>query len=146
MKIAVPVNDLLNVYKHNPHTAPKFLIYEIVKLHNEVHFSLDSVVENSLWVYKNHLFHSSEVMGECDDAKKENMAHKCEHYSLLEMISGCSYLLAARFCESSKKSMQQSGIKIFKIPSIINKTDIAIQNFIIGESIASKIQQIHNAS
>ena len=146
MKIAVPVNDLLNVYKHNPHTAPKFVIYDLVKLENEVRFSLDSIVENTLSLHKNHLFRSEAITGDCEKEEKENIVHKCEHYSLLEMIGGCSYLLANRCCENTKKSMKQSGIGVFKIPSIINKTDMAIQNFIIGEFIASKIQNIHNVS
>jgi predicted Fe-Mo cluster-binding NifX family protein len=146
MKIAVPVNDLLNVYKHNPHTAPKFAIYELVKLNNEVHFSIGSVIDNTFSLHKNHLFCSDEIMGDCSKKDKEDITHKCQHYSVLEMIGGCSYLLANHYCDNIKKSMKQSGIEVFKIPSIINKTDIAIKNFIIGGLIASKIEHIHNVS
>lgn len=146
MKIAIPVNDLLNVYKHNPHTAPKFVIYTLVKTDDEVHFSLDSILDNRLSSYKNNTFCSEETMGNCTSKNKNDIMHQCEHYSILEMIGGCSYLLANRYCENTKKTMQQAGIKIFKIPSIINRTDIAIKNFIIGGSIASKIQHIYNAS
>jgi len=146
MKIAIPVNDLLNVYKNNPHTAPKFAIYDLIKEDDTVHFSLESIKENQLSTHKNHPFCSDEIMGTCSSEVQENLTHKCEHYSVLEMIGGCSYLLVNRYCENMKNSMKQSGIELFKIPSIINKTDIAIRNFIIGGSIASKIQYIHNAS
>jgi predicted Fe-Mo cluster-binding NifX family protein len=57
--------------------------------------------------------------------------HKCEHYSLLETLHDCSYLLANRYCRNTQKSLKQAGIKIFKLPVIISRLDIAIKNFII---------------
>jgi len=146
MKIAVPIDDSLDIYKHNPHTAPKFVIYELLKQQNEVYVSLFCIVDNTLSVHKKRDFYADEIMGTCESENKQSIMHKCEHYSILEAIGGCSYLLANRYCENTKMSMKQSGIEVFKIPSIINKPEMAIKNFIIGESIASKIQNIHNVS
>ena len=146
MKIAIPVNDLLALYKHNPLTAPKFAIYDIESVNSEVYFSLHSILENKLSKHKNHIFTTKEIMCTCDLEKKNNLLHKCEHYALLELIGDCSYLLADRYCDNTKKSMKQGGVILFRIPTIINKVEIAIKNFLIGGSIANKIKHIHHAS
>lgn len=146
MKIALPVNDMLTLYKYNPHTAPKFAIYTIVTVGDELHFSLHCVLENKLSKHNNHLFNTEEMTCNCHLEEKNNLSHKCEHYSPLELIGDCSYLLASSYCENTKASMEQGGVILFKVPSIINKVEIAIKNFLIGGSIATQIKQIHNVS
>lgn len=146
MKIALPVKDTLTIYKDNPYTAPKFAIYVIENLQNSIHFSLHSVVGNPLSVLKEQHFSEDEKKCSCPTEQQVNLMHKCEHYSLLESISECSYLLASKYCRNTQDSMSKAGIKIFQIPPIISNIDIAIKNFIIGVSLASKIKNIHNAS
>lgn len=147
MKIALPVNDTLTLYKDNPHTAPRFAIYDVVTTKNkEVYFSLHSVIENKFSQLKNAEFDEKERHCDCDILRQENLRHKCDHYAILELIGECSYLLANKYCNNTKKSMEQGGVKMFKIPPIINTLNTAIKNFIIGDSIANKIKQIHYAS
>lgn len=147
MKIALPVNDTLTLYKDNPHTAPRFAIYEIVtKSDAQVYFSLLKVVENKFSKLKNDAFDTKELTCDCDKERKSNLRHICDHYSLLELIGECSYLLVTRYCENTQKSMKQGGIEIFRLPKIINSVNIAIKNFIIGGSFANKIKHIHYAS
>jgi predicted Fe-Mo cluster-binding NifX family protein len=147
MKIAVPVNDTLTLYKDNPHTAPRFAIYDVVTTSGaDVYFSLHSVIENTLFKIKNAEFDTTEIKCDCDIDRQKNLRHKCDHYAILELIGECSYLLASKYCKNTKISMKQGGIEVFKIPSIINTVNIAIKNFIIGGSFANKIKHIHHAS
>ncbi|MFT5660252.1 MAG: putative Fe-Mo cluster-binding NifX family protein [Sulfurimonas sp.] len=146
MKIALPVNDTLCVYKGNPHTAPKFAIYDIKNSNNHIYYFLSCLVDNPLSIVKCHEFEIDEMTCNCDMDRQKSFSHKCEHYSLLETISECSYLLASKYCENTKESMRKVDIKVFKIPPIINKIDMAIKNFIIGAKLANKIKNIHNAS
>ena len=146
MKIALPIENTLILYKDNPHTAPKFAIYDVEKIQNNIHFSLYSIIENKLSQVKNGEFDKKEKKCSCDEQRENNLRHKCDHYSLVEALNGCSYLLANKYCKNTKNSMKNGGIKIFKIPPIINKIDLAIKNFIIGDSLANQIKQIHHAS
>ncbi len=146
MKIALPVKDNLTMYKNNPHTAPKFAIYSIDKIHETIEYSLLSIIENPMSKLKDKMFDNEEIACNCSAEKQNNLEHKCEHYSLLETLHDCSYLLASRYCKNTQNSLKKAGIKIFKIPAIISRLDIAIKNFIIGASLASKIKNIHNAS
>ena len=52
MKIVLPVQDTFSIYKHNPHTAPKFAIYVVEELRGTVHFSLHSIIENQMYTFK----------------------------------------------------------------------------------------------
>lgn len=146
MKIALPIDESLSFYKDNPHTAPKFAIYNIEIGEIDIFFSLDKIIENKLFRVKSNEFEEQERKCECATQRQENLRHKCDHYSLLEEINGCSYLLANKCCTNTQNSMKIGGIKVFTIPPIINKIDIAIKNFIIGGSLASQIRQIHHAS
>lgn len=147
MKIAVPVNDSLALYKDNPHTAPKFAIYNIVTSSDvDVYFSLHSVIENSFFKIKNAQFDTTEIKCDCDIERQNNLRHKCNHYAILELIGDCSYLLASKHCKNTKASMKQGGVEVFRLPLIINTVNIAIKNFIIGGSFANKIKHIHHAS
>lgn len=146
MKIALPVEDTLTLYKDNPHTAPKFAIYDISIVCNNIYFSLNTIIENRLSKVKNGEFEESEKKCACETQRETNLRHKCDHYSLLEVLEGCTYLLANKCCKNTQKSMKTIGIKIFTVPPIINQIDMAIKNFIIGGSFANQIKQIHNAS
>ena len=146
MKIALPVYDTATVYRDNPHTTPKFAIYDIDSVNNSIHYSLHSVVVNPLNRYKSQKFPESELLCSCSLERQNDLSHKCEHYSLLETISDCSYLLASKYCQNTKKSMKKAGIKVVKIPPIITQTNSAIINFIIGASLERNIQNIHHAS
>jgi len=147
MKIALPISKNDTLYKDNPLTAPKFAIYNIeITQSADVYFSLDSIIENRLYQTKSSSFDSNELSCKCDKSRQENLRHICDHYALHELIKGCSYLLASKYCLNTKKSMQNVGIKMFKIPVIINKINFAINNFIIGGSFAYKITNIHHAS
>jgi len=146
MKIALPIKDTLNIYKDNPHTAPKFAIYIIENINNTIHFSLHAIVDNPLSDLKCHQFTEEEKTCSCDAEEQKSLMHKCEHYSLLESIGDCTYLLANKYCINTRNSMKKAGIKIFQVPPIISKIDIVIKNFIIGASLANKIKNIHHAS
>ncbi|MBN2816549.1 MAG: hypothetical protein JXQ67_07670 [Campylobacterales bacterium] len=146
MKVAVPVSEILTLYKYNPHTAPKFAIYDLTKVDHEVEFSLHSIVENKICEHKNNLFSSHELMCTCDSQKKNSFPHRCEHFALLEFIGECSYLLAYTCCENTKKSLKLGGIATYKIPPIISQIEIAMKNFIIGGYLEYKIERTCNAS
>lgn len=146
MTIAIPLNNMQMFYQFNPHTAPKFAIYFIDGDKTNITFSLRTIVDNPWSNLRLDSFEEEQIKCRCDIERRNSMRHKCDHYALLDLIGGCSYLLANQYCENTAKSMKNGGITIFKIPPIINKSEIAIKNFLIGESLANKVQYIHNAS
>jgi len=146
MKVAVPLTKELMLYSDNPYTAAKFAIYLIVGDKTDVSYSLVEIVDNPRYIEVSDRVEEIERECACDLERQNDIQHICEHYSILESIGSCSYLLAARYCKNTIKSLQNGGIKIFQIPTIIKKADIAIKNFLIGASFANKIQNIHHAS
>ncbi len=145
MTIAIPISNLQNVYHDNPYTAPKFAIYLINGSKTNITFSLKTIVNNP-WMNRGCKFEEDQLKCNCDEQRKNNMRHICDHYALLDLLSGCSYLLANKYCENTARTMDSGKITIFQIPPIIKKIDIAIKNFIIGASIASTLKHIHYES
>jgi len=146
MKIALPVNNAMTLYRDNPHTAPKFAIYEIKNSQDCVIFTLASIVQNPWNIMREKNFDNNQVQCKCDFIKENTISHKCEHYALLDAINGCKYLLANQYCKNTKNTMRNGGIIISKIPPIINQIDMAIKNFLIGASLADTIKHIHHGS
>lgn len=146
MKIAIPLDKELELYHKNPFTAPKFVIYSIEGDKTNIRFSKSTIVDNRRYPRKCSLIEDSQVACACDMDAKKDIEHICEHYSLLETIEGCSYLLADNYCENTSSTLKKGGITVFRIPAIIKNVDKAIKNFLIGASLANTIQNIHHAS
>ncbi len=146
MKIAVPVNETFTFYHRNPFTAPKFAIYTIEGDRSHLTFSLDNVIENPCRIINDGKFDEEQVACDCDEKQCMNIHHIFEHYALLDAIGGCSYLLADHYCDNTTRALNNGGIKVFKIPPIINMIDSAVKNFILGASLASTFKHIHNVS
>lgn len=147
MKVAVPLDTSLDIYRYNPCTAPHFGIYTIKREDKDVTFSLHKTVENP-WVLSDGEMIHSDIMreGKCDVRQKNDPHHLCEHYLILEAIHGCCYLLAQTFCENTKQSMTHAGVKLFQVPPFIRYVDQAIKNFLIGAEIVYTVKHIHHAS
>jgi len=146
MKIAVPFSQQLELYRDNPSTAPKFGIYEIIMDKSRVGISLLSVEMNPWCKAGCEMFDTASTHCTCDEARRQDIRHITEHYALLEVLGGCSYLLADRFCENTKRALVNGGIHLFKFPSVIRTTENAIKNFIIGASLANTIEHVYYAS
>lgn len=146
MKIAVPVGKQQTFYHSNPYTAPRFAIYLIEGDRENVSFSLSAVLDNPWSEQKCDAFEEGETECSCSSELQKDMQHICGHYALLDVVGGCSYLLADRFCKNTSHALKNGGVTLFKIPGIIHDVEIAVQNFLIGASLASTIQHIHNAS
>ena len=146
MKVAIPLDEKQTVYHNNPFTAPKFAIYNIDIDRFDVHFTLNNIVESPWGSSSYKKFKENIINCTCNKKTQDNIRHICEHYSLLEVIADCNYLLADHYCINTSRVLNKGGIKVFKIPSIINRTDLAIKNFLIGASFANRIQDIYNVS
>jgi len=146
MKIALPLDAQLVLYKQNPFTAPKFGIYLIETTPKEVLVRLDAIMTNPMHAILRQNFLERQIVCDCDEAVQNCFNHICEHYSLLEVIGGCRYLLADNFCNNTAHTLGKGGVEVFKIPSIIKTTDTAIKNFLIGANFVKKISHIRNLS
>ena len=142
MRIAVPVDENMKLYKKNPFTAEKFAIFHLV-LGAKVIISKEVVVENPL---ANIYTQFEQDSKECNCSKHSDLKHIYEHYAVLDVLGTITYLLASVHCPNMKRAMKNVGIKIYKIPPIINDLDTAIKNFLIGASYANTTQQICYAS
>ncbi|WP_345979017.1 hypothetical protein [Sulfurimonas sp. HSL3-2] len=146
MEIAIPTDDQHAIYHDNPYTAPKFAIYSITLGTTDIFFSLKAIVENPLKRLKCNSFEDDQLTCSCDEERASSLRHIYEHYALVDVISGCSYLLANHYCKNVVRTMERGGIIVYKIPPIIKKIDMAIKNFLIGASLANQVQNIHNES
>lgn len=146
MKIAIPLHQQLTLYHDNPCTAPKFAIYLVEGDRSNISFKLSHIVDNPWSGLKCNTFEDEQVSCSCDIDRRKSMRHIAEHYALLDAIGGCSYLLADNYCDNIIRALENGGIQVFKIPPIVNKIDNAIKNFLIGASLASKLEHIHHAS
>jgi len=145
MKIAVPLDKKLFLYNNNPYTASKFAIYVIEGNKTNITFNLLEILDNPRLNNSTKLEKIQKHCA-CDKDRVNNMQHICEHYSILETIKNCNYLLASEYCKNTYNALKNGGVKIFKIPKIIKKTDMAINNFLIGARYANTIQNIHYVS
>ncbi|MEJ2467868.1 MAG: hypothetical protein P8Y65_05790 [Campylobacterales bacterium] len=146
MKIAVPFSQELELYRRNPSTAPKFGIYEIVTEKRRIAISL-LVIERNPWCSGScDVFDAESANCACDEARQKDIRHITEHYALVEVLKGCSYLLADHFCENTRRALNNGGIRVFKYPSVIRTAENAIKNFIIGASLANTVEYVHYAS
>lgn len=146
MKIAVPLSRELELYRQNPSTAPKFGIYEIRPDKKYVGITLLSVEQNPWCKDSCDAFDADAAHCNCNEERREDVRHITEHYALLEVLSGCSYLLADHFCGNTKRALNNGGIRVFKYPSVIRTAENAIKNFIIGASLAHTVEHVHYAS
>jgi predicted Fe-Mo cluster-binding NifX family protein len=146
MKIALPLDAQLVLYKQNPFTAPKFGIYLIETTPKEVLVRLDAIMTNPMHAIVRQNFLEDQIVCDCDERAQNCFNHICEHYSLLEVIGGCRYLLADNFCKNTCHTLKNGGVEVFKIPSIIKTAEMAIKNFLIGANLAKKISHIRNLS
>jgi len=146
MKIAVAMDLDHTFYHKNPSTAPKFAIYTIKGEKSEVTYALSAIFENPWYSKKANIIQNEEINCECSIERQEDLDHACSHYAVLDVISGCSYLLADHYCNNTLKALKNGGVSIFKIPFMIRDIEIAIKNFLIGALYASTVQHIHHAS
>lgn len=146
MKIAIAMTSNNRVYHNNPCTAPKFAIYTIDKENMQVSFSLSAIFDNPVSTKNSQAFTDEEKNCDCSIERQKDFSHACEHYALLDVIGGSTYLLADKYCQNTLKSLNNGGVSIYKIPTIIHDVDIAIKNFLIGANYANTFQHIHHAS
>lgn len=146
MKIAIAMTSNNRVYHQNPCTAPKFAVYSIDREKEEVMYSLSAVFDNPTSMKKEKEFTDEEVNCNCSVERQEEFSHACEHYALLDVIGGSNYLLADQYCKNTLRSLNNGGVSVYKIPSIIHDVEIAIKNFLVGAYYASTVQHIHHAS
>jgi hypothetical protein len=147
MQNSIPTDNENAIYSNNAYTSPKFAIYTvIINDKTDISFSLQQIIYNPLHKLKCDYFEEAQLKCNCDKEHATNLRHLYEHYSLLDLISGCEYLLATRYCKNVSRSLKKGGILIYKIPPIIKNVDNAIKNFLIGASFANTAQHIHYAS
>ncbi len=146
MKVAIAMTSNDRVYHQNPCTAPKFAVFAIDTEEDVVTFSLSAVFYNPAFEKKVKAFTHEEMSCNCSIERQEDFSHACEHYALLDVIGGSNYLLADHYCKNTLRSLNNGGVSVYKIPSIIQDVEMAIKNFLLGAYYASTIQHIHHAS
>lgn len=146
MTIAIPLNKSMVLYHSNPITAQKFAIYNLKSNKSGITVALQCVVNNP-WVNSEpECFTEEKVTCNCSIEQQNDMQHISHHYTLLDAIGGCSYLLADHYCHNTMRTLRNGGVSIYKVPPIIKQVNHAIANFIIGASLASTAEYIHHAS
>lgn len=139
IKVVLPVDHHLAFYHNNPLTAPQFAIYYLATVNLKASFSLITTFHNPFLLESGN--ECSMALRECHCSQEtvEIPEHKSVHYQLLSVMVGCQYLLADRYCENLKEALGNYGISVYKIPSIIQHTNHALKNFLVGASIADNV-------
>lgn len=145
-KIAIPLNSTMGFYHSNPVTAPKFAIYTINMKTKNTTFSLLHVIDNPLDRANDGKYASTQILCNCDKDTCSDIYHRAEHFILLDAIHDCKYLLANNYCKNTVHALKIANIQTYKISPFIKQVDMAINNFILGVSLASKVNYIHHAS
>lgn len=144
MKVLIPLDTQTRVYHDNVFKAPNFGVYSIDKSGNNLFCSFIEQIPNPF----SSLYHhetSCQDHGICDTSKC-TLKHLHEHYTLLQGITSCDFILANRFCTTMTKAFNEKGIHIYKIPPFVHKPDVTIKNFLLGVSLASTLRNIHFGS
>lgn len=146
MRIAIPFNQKMELYRRNPSTAPRFGIYDIEPGNGAIDVKLLGIEVNPWCENSCSGFPDTDAECNCDDDRQQDIRHITEHYALLEVLTGCTYVLADNFCSNTKRALENGGIRVFKYPSVIRTAENAIKNFIIGASLANTVEHVHYAS
>lgn len=114
MKVAIPSNDGVNVFKRTGR-AEKFVLAEI----SDNTYKIIGNVANK---------HSHE-----HDDKHSHDEHEHSHDDLVKSIAGCEYLLVNMIGKHLKTDIDKSGINIFK--TSFTKLDDALSDFITKNNV-----------
>ena len=142
MKVLIPIRNQTDVYHDNLFRAPLFAVYSVDRESYNVYYSLVDVIQNP---YSYHTYNDKDLCERnniCDLANC-TLHHLQQHYSLSRNLDICDYVLANHCCETMTKALKEKGINIYKISPFLQKSDIAIKNFLLGASLASTLQHIH---
>lgn len=142
MKIAVPFDHNHQFYRANPYTSPGFGIYQVDVGPKNVTFSLTEVIDNPWFRLRADSFDEAQLTCQCEPLRRTNLHHVIEHYTLLESLDDCEYLLANCCCYNTRRTLAKGNVILYEIPSIIIETNMAIKHFIIGTSLAKSVQEI----
>ena len=134
MKVAISLEKDGHIYTGNPWTAPNFVIYEITQYENLIEYKKLEEKENP-WLEEDESLICDPMMCSdgCSDIIKADINHLADHYIILEIVNGCSYLLANTFCSNVEKVLRNGDIKIHQFPVFIKNPDMALNNFIVSE-------------
>jgi predicted Fe-Mo cluster-binding NifX family protein len=141
MRVAIPVSDQLTIYSGNPCSAPKYLIYSII-----IEPCGDLLLTEDELIINQHQKKAISLICNCNSKTENDIEHKIWHYTIVESLLGCDYLLIKECCKNTRRSLDVAGIRMVTTPIIIHKPEQAIKNFIIGEKLANNLRHIHYAS
>lgn len=142
MKVLIPVKNQTDVYHDNLFRAPLFAVYSVENKNSNFHCSLIDVIQNpysSHFNYGTALYENNMIC----DTENCSLQHLQEHYNLSKEMDIYDYVLTDHCCETMTSALKEKGINIYKISPFLQKSDIAIKNFLLGASLASTIQHIH---
>ncbi|MDA3947100.1 MAG: hypothetical protein PF439_10535 [Helicobacteraceae bacterium] len=144
MTIAVPLDTDLNVYTLNPWTAPLFAIYLIEGNDDNVTYQCLEQKKNP-WIEEEESILCDPMMCEdgCSDIVKADLNHPADHYIILEVVNGCTYLIAKTCCRNVEKVLENGGIEIYLLPPIIKDPDLAIKRLLVNLKFTNSILNIH---
>lgn len=147
MKIAVPLDTDGQVYSMNPWTAPIFAIYSVQDREDMIIFERLEEKTNP-WAQKDKGIVCDPMMctDGCSDVIKADLNHLADHYIILEVLNGCSYLIAEIACSNLEKVLEHGGIGFYVLPPIIKKPDLAIKRLLVNLDYTDSIQKIRNIS
>ncbi|UFH58424.1 NifB/NifX family molybdenum-iron cluster-binding protein [Sulfurovum mangrovi] len=142
MRVVIPVKNRTDVFHDNMFKAPLFAVYTIDHIEPNVYCTCIDIINNPYSSPDDISPEHFENHGICDP-ESCTMEHITEHYILSHRMKSCDYVLADHFCANMTKALQEKGVAIYKISPFLHSPDIAIKNFILGVSLASKLQHIH---
>lgn len=142
IKVCIPVQHDTDVYHNNLFRAPHFALFS-VDIHQDgsVTYQFDKTIDNPFQGHDTAASDTCPNRGICDQDNC-TVEHFNEHFTLTKTMKKCDYILADYFCDTMTKALKSEGVRLYKISPFLKHTDIAIKNFILGESLANQLQDI----
>lgn len=147
MKITVPLDTNHKVYPLNPWTAPLFAIY-LIQDDDEGNITYECLEQKeNPWIEDESIICDPMMCeGGCSDIIKADLNHLANHYIILEVVNGCTYLIAETACSNVEKVLEYGGIEVYTLPPIIKDPDLAIKRLLVNLEYTNDILKIHKVS
>ena len=126
MVVAVPVYEDGTIFP-NASYAPRFAVYNV---EGNAKTLIRTVRNPRAELAQPECLSVTEC--ECPEALTKDTTHILSHYHLVEILHDCDVVLAKAICGNTKRIFEYVGIRVYKIPPIINQEQHAINNYIVG--------------
>lgn len=123
MKIAIPVKDESLTFVGNAGHTPKFALYDMTGTGMFKSFKLNQVINNP----RTDLDHEHDEGEHQCNHSHDDEAHIAEHDKMGVALHECDYVVVAKACKNTARTMNANGISIVKYNGTSTNSDAILK-------------------